>query len=452
MDLLIANGLVHTMDGVVAGDVLVRHGHIAAVAPDLGGRAAGARVIDAGGRAVVPGFIDFHVHADDEIGRLTLADDFASASQVAIANGVTTIVAFATQRAGEALADTVNRYVAKIPRRSRCDVAFHLTPTGDDWDWAALARLAARGFRTVKLYTTYRQADLYSSWERLAKVMPNLGELGLRLLLHCEDDAVMAAVDLRQIDLCDPFSHTLLRPARAEVVAVGHAITLARQTGCPLHVVHVSTPDAAAAIEAARDHQEISGETCPQYLLLSDQGLRGPGGHRLLCSPPLRAEAERARLEALTAAGGLDLLATDHCPFRRGDKDHFNGDYRAVPTGIPGLGALVPLMHEWLVERHGHPLEELVRLLAANPARLAGLWPRKGVIREGADADLVVLDPSGPLRSVRSTLADAHDPWTDHTTRLTCRHVLLRGVEVVRDGVVLDVPPSGRACQPPASD
>ena len=390
-------------------------------------------MIDAGGLPVVPGFIDFHVHADDEIGRFTLADDFASASQVAIANGITTIVSFATQRAGEALADTASRYLAKVGR-SRCDVAFHLTPTGDDWDWAALARLTGRGFRTIKLYTTYRQAGLYTSWERLAGLMPRLGELGLRLLLHCEDDAVMAAVDLGRVDLCDPFSHTLLRPPGAEIAAIERALALARETGCPLHIVHVSTPSGASAIAAARHHHEVSGETGPQYLLLSDQSLRQPGGHRLLCSPPLRPEADRARLEALTAAGALDLLATDHCPFNRADKDRFNGDYRAVPNGIPGLGALVPLMHELLVGRHGWPLGELVRRLSTNPARLAGLGPRKGVIHEGADADLVVLDPSGPERSVRSTLADAHDPWSDRTTRLICRHVFLRGVEVVRDG------------------
>ncbi|MCU0293402.1 MAG: amidohydrolase family protein [Thermoanaerobaculaceae bacterium] len=449
MALLIANGLVHTGDGVVAGDVLVRRGRVAAVGADLAPLAAGARVIDAGGLPVVPGLIDFHVHADDEIGPFTLADDLASASRVAIANGITTIVAFATQRTGESLADTAARYLAKVPDRSWCDVAFHLTPTGDDWDWAALARLPARGFRTIKLYTTYRQAGLYSSWDRLAAIMPRLAELGLRLLLHCEDDALLAAVDPGQVDLCDPFSHTLMRPPRAEVAAIEHAIALARDTGCPLHVVHVSTPDGASAIAAARRHHEVSGETCPQYLLLSDQSLRLPGGHRLLCSPPLRAEADRARLEAMTGAGALDVLATDHCPFRRTEKDRFNGDYRSVPNGVPGLGALVPLMHGLWVDRHGRPLEDLVRLLAINPARLAGLGPRKGVIREGADADLVVLDPSGPERPVCSTLADAHDPWSGRTTRLSCRHVLLRGVEVVRDGVLLDAPARGRACQGP---
>lgn len=447
MELLIANGRVVADSGELEGDVLVRGGRVAAVGGDLAAHAGHARVLDAGGRPVVPGFIDLHVHADDTIGRWTLADDLGSASAAALLGGVTTFVAFATQRPGEELQACAARHLAKVPGRSRCDVAFHLTPTEERWDWAALTRLARRGFGTVKLYTTYRQSGLYSSWERLAELMPRLAELGLRLLLHCEDDDVLARVDAARLDLCDPFSHTLLRPPQAEVEAIERALALAREAGCALHVVHVSTARGARLVAAARPQQRASAETCPQYLYLTEEALRPPAGHRLLCSPPLRNEDTRRQLCELVLAGALDVLATDHCPFHRRDKDVANGDFRAVPCGVPGLGALVPLAFELLAGHGGASLGALVRMLSTNPARLAGLYPRKGTIREGADADLAILDPGAAERPVRSTLADAHDPWAGRTTRLGLRHVLLRGVEVVRDGRLVDSVPAGLALQ-----
>lgn len=447
MNTLIANGRIVTADGEVNGDVLVQGGRIAAVGGDLAARSAGARVIDAGGLPVLPGLFDFHVHADDEMGRYTIADNFASASRIALLNGITTFVSFATQRPDESLSECAARMLSRVSGRSWCDVAFHLTPTGERWDWAALTRLAGRGFRTVKLYTTYRQGGLYSSWTRLAELMPRLAELGLRLLLHCEEDDVLSAIDVRGIDLCDPFSHTRLRPPEAETAAIEKALELARATGCPLHVVHVSTPQGARLIAAARPFHEVSGETCPQYLFLTDSALRAPGGHRLLCAPPLRSEATRSELESLVVAGALDVLATDHCPFRRRDKDAFDGDIRTVPGGIPGLGALTGLSHELLVERHDRGFTGVVHMLAERPSRLAGLFPRKGTIREGADADLVILDPAGPARALQSTLADAYDPWAGRTTRLHCRHVLLRGVEVVRNGEIVTSAATGLPLQ-----
>lgn len=447
MELLIAGGTLVTEEGVSAGDVLVREGRIAAVGKDLASRAGSARVIDAGGRPVVPGFIDFHVHADDEIGRWTLADDLRSASHMAVLEGITTVLAFATQRPGEELQACASRYLAKVPGRSWCDVAFHLTPTAEQWDWAVLARLATRGFATVKLYTTYRQAGLYSSWERLAELVPRLADLRLRLLLHCEDDDVLARVDATRLDLSDPFSHTLLRPPQAEIEAIERALDLARAFGCALHVVHVSTARGAWLVAQARGQQEASAETCPQYLFFNEHALRPPNGHRVLCSPPLRDEATRQELVSLVREGALDVLATDHCAFFRRDKDAIGCDFRSVPGGIPGLGALVPLAFELVAREEAPDLSALVRMLSTNPARLAGLYPRKGAICEGADADLAVLELQGPPRPLRSTLADAHDPWAGRTTPLRFRHVFVRGAEVVRDGKLVAVAPSGQALQ-----
>jgi dihydropyrimidinase len=434
---VIRGGTVWSPDGSQQADVVVEGGRIATIAP-VAEVHAGDEVLDAAGLHVVPGFIDMHVHVADRIGPYELADDLASGTEVAVRNGITSVFTFATQREGETVEGAVGRYAARAHGACYCDVGLHLTPTAWPWDWEAVGRLAAAGVRTVKLYTTYRDAGLHTPWDRLAEVMARLAALDLGLLLHCEDDAVLAAAPPPP-DPRDPFSHTVARPAAAEVEAIRHACELAVETGCRLHVVHVSTAKGANTVAAARRRgARVTCETCPQYLLLDDALLGGPGGHRLLCTPPLRDAATRRCLEERLVAGEIDLLATDHCAFRRGDKDAWSGaDYRAVPNGLAGLGALVPLAWELLVRRHGRGVGELVRRLAETPARVAGVYPRKGALVPGADADIAVLDDRAAARPVASTLADAHDPWSGHATTLLARHVLVRGRPVVGDGKLL---------------
>ncbi len=434
---VVAGGTVWTPAGPQRADVLIEDGRIAQVG-DLSGWQGLAEVVDATGLHVLPGFIDVHVHVADRIGRFELADDFASGSEIAVRNGITSLFAFATQRPGESLAETAARYRLRADGHCHCDVGLHLTPTATPWDWEAIECLIAAGWRTFKLYTTYRDAGLFTGWREIEEAMWVIAGLGGHLLLHCEDDDVLAAVDAAGADHSRPFTHTRLRPESAEVEAVRCAVELAERTGCSLHVVHVSTAAAAEVIAAARGRAPVTCETAPQYVLLAEQRLRGRWGHRYLCTPPLRSETTRAAVETLLVSGAIDLLATDHCAFRRDDKDDWRGDYRAVPSGLPGLGALVPLAYDVLVRRHALPLGELALRLSANPARLVGLYPRKGAIAAGSDADLVVLDPGGPARPVVSTLADAHDPWNDRATTLRVRHVLLAGRRVVRDGALLD--------------
>jgi len=293
-----------------------------------------------------------------------------------------------------------------------------------------VAALVARGFATVKLYTTYREAGLHSSYERLAEVMPRLAGLGATLLVHCEDDASLLDPEAEGADLADPYSHARLRPEAAEVEAVRRVVELSERTGCPTHVVHVSTADAAELVANARARGiPVSCETTPHYLLLESSCLGDPDGSRVLCTPPLRNETTRQRLEALAVAGAFDLLATDHCAFTKKDKDGWSGsDFRVLPCGIAGVGALAPLAFELLVRRHGRPLSELVRLLAAGPARLLDTYPRKGVVAVGSDADLAIVDPEGPPRPIRSTFADAWETWPGRTTTWTPRYVLRSGL------------------------
>ncbi|OYV92165.1 MAG: hypothetical protein B7Z68_10435 [Acidobacteria bacterium 21-70-11] len=434
--MLIQGGTVWTPEGArradlrVAGEAIAEIGDLAPL--------PGESVVDAAGLHVLPGMIDAHVHIDDTIGPYDLADTFSSASTLALATGVTTLAGFITQRPGETLSDALKRCRARARGRTRCDVRFHLTPTEWPWPWAEVERLVAAGCTTFKLYTTYREAGLFTSYERLAVVMERLAPLGARLLVHCEDDDVLRAVDVSAIDPGDAHEHARLRPEAAEVAAVERVLDLAARTGCPVHIVHVSTADAVARIAAARSHAAVTCETAPHYLQLTDAALSERNGHRLVCTPPLRAAATRARLEADAAAGAFDLFATDHCAFTKADKDAGRGDVRAVPSGLAGIGALVPMLFELLVVRHHLGLGELATRLAANPAKLLGVYPRKGAIAAGSDADLVVVDSAGPQRPVVSTVADAYETYPGRTTSWDVRHVLLRGEAVVTDGALVE--------------
>ena len=434
--MLVRGGTVWTPEGARRADVRVAGEAIAEIG-DLA-TLPGETVVDAAGLHVLPGMIDAHVHVDDRIGPYELADTFPSASELAMRNGITTLAGFVTQRSGESLTGALERCRARARGRTRCDVRFHLTPTAWPWPWEEIEALVAAGCTTFKLYTTYREAGLFTSYERLAVVMERLAPLGARLLVHCEDDDVLRAADASALDPGDAHEHARLRPEAAEVVAVERVLDLAARTGCPVHVVHVSTADAVARIAAARSRAAVTCETAPHYLLLADAALSGRNGHRFLCTPPLRAAATRARLEAAAVAGAFDLFATDHCAFTRADKDARREDFRAVPSGIAGIGALVPTLFELLVARHHLGLGELATRLAANPAKLLGVYPRKGAIAAGSDADLVVVDPAGPRRPVVSTLADAYETYPGRTTTWNVRHVLLRGETVVADGALVE--------------
>jgi dihydropyrimidinase len=442
--MLIAGGTVVTEEGPARLDVRVGGERVTALGrltPELD-----EAVLDAKGLFILPGMIDVHVHIDDRIGDCELADGFPSASGIAVCTGVTTLAGFVTQGSGETLSEAVARCVTRGIGRSHCDYTYHLTPTGWPWDWREIEELIGRGFSTLKLYTTYREAGLFTDYAKLEQIMGRLAKTGARLLVHCEDDQTLAGVAASRINPADARGHGVLRPERAEVVAIKKILELAEKTGCRVHVVHVSTAEGAAAIGGARRRGPISCETAPHYLLLDDSVLAGESGHRFLCTPALRPGATRAQVEAAAAAGAFDLYATDHCAFTKADKDRHRDDFRSVPKGLPGLGALVTLVHELLVKGHGLPLSELATRLAANPAKLLGLFPRKGTIAVGSDADLVVLDSAGPERPVVSSLADCHETYPGRTTTLDIRHVLVRGRPLVRDNALLTAGQPGGVC------
>ncbi len=436
MRTLVRNGRAALPDRLLDADVLVQDGRIAAVGR-LGDLPAD-RVLDASGCYVLPGLMDFHTHVDDQIGRFYLADTYESGTRAALLSGITTLCTFVTQGAGESLPTAMARARGKAEGHCHCDVLWHLTPTTfEPADLRALQTLVGAGYRTLKLYTTYKAAGIFASYRRIGELFGRLGPLGARFLVHCEDDEVIAGVDPGRVDLAQARAHTQLRPEAAEVVAIQKVVDLALEHQAALHVVHVSTADGAWILVSGRHLGDLTFETCPQYFLLDDAWLAREDGHHWLCSPPLRSGPERLR--QMVRAGAADIIATDHCAFRPQDKDDWDHtDLRSVPNGLPGVGALPHLA--WKVWE-GDPDRAALGLathLALNPARRAGVQERKGALLPGLDGDVVVLDPAGPECPLHSTLVPAFEAFPGFTSRLSFRHVLLRGEPRVQDGLLTD--------------
>ncbi|MBU0509793.1 amidohydrolase family protein [bacterium] len=433
MKTLICGGAVCLDAGFVNCDVLLSEGKIERIGENLTFDSNVIRV-DATGLWVIPGLIDFHVHMDDRIGGVPLADTYHSGSMAAVLSGITTLIGFVTQSPERSLSTCIAEAEQKVNYRSFCDAAFHLTPTHfADSDWDEIGRLVKAGYRTFKFYTTYREAGLYQDYDSLRRILTRLSALGARVLIHAEDqnrlDEIAASLSL----LPEAYSHAWLRLPEIERIAIERVIQFGRETGAAVHIVHVSTPEGAERIGNARTDFEITCETAPHYLLFTEEQLRGADGHRYLCTPPLRSPESRAALTKQAASGVFDIFATDHAAFSREDKDRYRASFGKVPSGLAGVGALFPLLYKMLVLKHNVPMHELVQRLSANPAKLAGLFPRKGTIRVGADADLLLLNPNGSPRPVRSSLADCYEPYVNHTTTLDFRYVFLRGEVVVKD-------------------
>jgi dihydropyrimidinase len=394
---------------------------------------ADCEIVDASGCVVIPGLIDFHVHMDDRIGAFPLSDSYYSGSQAAVLSGITTLCGFVTQDSSRRLPDCISEAVEKVNSKSFCDVAFHLTPTRFlESDWDDITELAHAGYHTFKLYTTYREAGLYQDYDSLREIMKRLFYLGARLLIHAEDQPTLDNVSEHSSDTIGPFSHTELRPPEAEIRAVERIIELARETGCQVHIVHVSTAEGAELIRNANSNTQITCETAPQYLCLNDRLLLEKNGHRYLCTPPLRSESNRARMEELALDGCFEDLHRE--------------DFSKVPNGLAGVGALFPMMYNLLAQKHSVPLPFLVKHLSTRPAQLAGIFPDKGTIRVGADADLVVLNPSGPPREIKSSYSDCFDTYLNEFTTLDFRNVFVRGNPVVINNTLANPStPTGRS-------
>jgi dihydropyrimidinase len=439
MKILVRGGTIYSRGRAAPGDVLIEADTFAAVG-DCRGLAAGARIIEAGGCHVLPGLIDLHVHIDDFIGRFRLADTWESGSRAAAAAGITTLGGFITQRPEESLNAAIERAKARASGRAFCDYLWHLTPVrfAED-DWTQILRCLESGWRTFKFYTTYRENGLFTSYG-------HLGEIAARLLVHAEDEDVLARARASGAGPSSAADHVRLRPAEAELRAVERLAEVAAATGAWFHIVHVSTPEAAEVIGRTRVRPQLTCETAPHYLFLDESWLKRFDGHRWLCTPPLRDAARASRLRELARGGAFDTYASDHCAFSVEDKDRGRKDCRSAPMGLAGIGALPRLAFALEEEQAERAFTEMSLRLAANAARLAGIEDRKGAIVPGLDADLAVFEISKQAEPLSSSGPEIPETYPNFHSPLRLRHLFLRGRQLLRDGAWIGADPAPGRC------
>lgn len=406
---LIRGGTVVSATGRSAADVLVDGETIVAVlAPGstvLGHDLAGSvdRVVDATGKYVVPGGVDAHTHMELPFGGTSASDTFETGTRAAAWGGTTTIIDFAVQRAGERVEDGLAAWHAKAAGNCAVDYAFHQIVGGvDDDSLKAMGTLVDEGVTSYKLFMAY-PGVFYADDAQILRAMQRAADLGLLTMMHAENGP---AIDVLAAQLVEqgktaPSFHGVARAWQLEEEATHRAIMLADVTNAPLYVVHVSAKQAVQQLAWARDAgKNVFGETCPQYLYLSlEEHLGAPGfeGAKWVCSTPLRSRAEghQDHMWQALRTNDLQMVSTDHCPFcMKGQKELGLGDFRAIPNGIGSVEHRMDLLYQGVVTGR-ITLERWVEITSTTPARMFGLYGRKGVIAPGADADLVVYDPAG---------------------------------------------------------
>lgn len=456
---LIRNGTVVNATGTAQADVLVDGETIAAVlAPgsallgvDLAGNVDA--VVDATGRYVIPGGIDAHTHMEMPFGGTEASDTFETGTRAAAWGGTTTIIDFAVHRHGERLEDSLADWHARAGGTCAIDYGFHqIIGEVSDQTIKAMDGLIDEGVTSFKLFMAY-PGVFYSDDAQVLRAMQKAAETGLLTCIHAENGLVIdvLAQQLYEAGKTAPYYHGIARAWQMEEEATHWALMIAQLTGAPLYVVHVSAKQAVEQIAAARDRgQNAFGETCPQYLYLSleeqlgaeSQELGGFEGAKWVCSTPLRSRAEghqEAMWQALRT-NDLQMVSTDHCPFcMKEQKELGIGDFRAIPNGIGGVEHRVNLLYQGVASGR-ITLPRWVELTATTPARMFGLYGRKGVIQPGAHADLVLYDPAGHTSIGYAEYSDARTDGPAH--HMNMDHSAWEGFEI--DGHVDWVMSRGR--------
>ncbi|MGK5529654.1 dihydropyrimidinase [Streptomyces sp. URMC 129] len=453
LDLVVRGGTVINADWQGAADVLVGDGRVRALVepgacPPDAIRRAGAAELDATGRLVLPGGVDPHCHVGFTSGEFTSLDDYHQATTAAVFGGTTTIVDFAIPRPGEHPADVVALQRAKAAE-GLCDSALHACVV--DWDDTVpeqLRAVVADGVVTVKMFTTYR-GETMAEEKTILNVMTHLRDLGGMVVVHCEADHIITDVQERRASAgaIGAGHHATTRPELAETASVAEILAIAESVAAPVYFVHQSTPEAVDLVARARSRGvRAFTETVAHHLVLDDSAYAGPHPERFVCCPPLRSSTTVAGLRSRVFHGQVATIGSDHCCYDTAQKESARHDVRAMPNGLPGVETRMPVLFGELVVERGLPLGRFVAMTCANPARLNGLYPRKGVIAPGADADFALWDPAA-THEVRATglhMATDYTPYEGMRLTGRPRTVVVGGRVVVDEGRLTDPEPRGR--------
>ena len=456
MRTLIAGGQVVGPAGATPMDVIIDGETITALAAPGSGLATSwaaeaERVIDASAKYVLPGGIDAHTHMEMPFGGTFSADTFETGTRAAAWGGTTTIIDFAVQAKGTSLQATLDKWHAKADGNCAIDYGFHMIVSDvNDTTLKEMDACIDAGVTSFKMFMAY-PGVFYATDGEIVRAMQQAAGNGALIMMHAENGIAIdqLVAEALAAGRTEPLQHGLTRPAELESEATSRAITLAGVTGAPLYVVHLSAAQALAAIAAARDTgQNVFAETCPQYLYLSLEDLGRPGfeGAKYVASPPLRPKEHQASLWRGLRTNDLSVVSTDHCPFCFKDqKELGRGDFSKIPNGIPGVEHRMDLLHQGVAAGE-LSLARWVEVASATPARMFGLYPRKGVIQPGSDADVVIYDPA----ATQVLSAASHHMAVDYSAyegmQITGRvdTVLSRGRVVIGAGEYLGESGHGR--------
>ncbi len=438
MRILIKNAFLVFEDRVARGDLLcdgrkiVQAGGVIDAAVD--------KVIDAAGCYVFPGFIDTHTHFDLEVGSTVTADDFVTGTKAAVAGGTTTVLDFATQERGMTMMDAFRKWENKA-KNSSCNYGFHMAVS--EWNEERIAEvplMIENGVTSFKMYMVYdnmRLSDgvMYEAMKYLAKEDCIIG-------IHCENDDIIKArvKELKAAGKTSSRYHAVSRPNVVEADGVGRLMDAAYLAGAPAWVVHLSTREGLAIARQARERgQEVYLESCPQYLVLEECMYDAPDGAKFVMSPPLRSKADQEALLSAMAAGEIDWIGTDHCSFTMAQKAAGRDDFSKTPNGGAGVQNRAEIVYTRAVKGGYFDMVQMGRLLSTQAARLFGMYPRKGVLRAGSDADIVIFDPDAPhtIRAAANLHNCDNSPYEGYEAAGRARDVILNGELVVENGKLI---------------
>jgi len=397
-DTIIRNGSVVTATDTYTADVAIVNGKITAVGTDLPTQNAG-RILDATAKLILPGGIDVHTHLDMPFGGTTSADDFETGTRAAAFGGTTTLIDFAIQYKGQSLRQAFDTWMAKAASKAVCDYAFHCIVTDvSGGQLSEMNDLVHEGVTSFKLFMAYPGVFMLDDGS-IFKALQTTAKNGGMVCMHAENGSAIDVIVQQALaeGKRAPKYHALTRPTTAEAEAVGRAIALAEMAGAPIYIVHLSCNDALEKIREARDRGlPVYAETCPQYLYLSLENMEAPGfeGAKYVFTPPLREKWNQEKLWNGLKHDHLQVVSTDHCPFCfKEQKEMGRDDFTKIPNGGPGVEHRMSLIYSGGVATGRFNVNRFVELVSTTPAKLFGLYPRKGTIAVGSDADLVIFDP-----------------------------------------------------------
>ena len=433
---IIENGILVTPEGTKTASLAFENDRIVKIGAITPGN--GDEVVDASGCYVFPGFIDGHTHLDLEVAGTVTADDFESGTRAAVAGGTTCVVDFATQYKGDTVLNALHTWQKKAEGKSHCNVAFHMAVC--DWNEQARKELPALREAGVNSFKVYMAYDTALSDREIYDLLTEVKKFGGIVGCHCENGGLVLELQKEQLAAGhkEPWAHPLSRPAPVEAEAVNRFCYLGELAGAPVHIVHLSTEAGLEEIRAARKRGvKVLVESCPQYMFFDDSVYSLPGfeGAKYVCSPPLRKRSDVEALKAAVKNGEIDSIATDHCSFRF-DTQKIAGkdDFTKIPNGAPGIEHRPAVF----MKIFGDELDagEYARLLSSGPAKVFGLYPRKGALMEGSDADITVWDPSVNWTIEASSMQQNVDytPYEGLEVQGRPRYVFVNGILAAENG------------------